>query len=753
VAGSMSIDGIRSHVAIRPTERYAWYGPVLLVTDHRGICGLGNEGDLTGFYFRETRFLSRLLFEINGRAPWLCAVGSSDTREITLSYVHPEIPAGAGGGSGVAGDEMPRDEHGLLWRALDLFARYRVGFHTLEIELILANRCQESAELELTWRLDADYADLLEAQADARQQNASVERIPCLNELRFRYEHPKLPLETIVTAEGADWQARGGGFVSSTSLGSRETRTLILRVTATDSGEMPDAEGVRQREETLARWRNRVSRVRSLGEIPLGRIVDQAMSDLGSFALLEGQPDGWLAPAAGAPVYPALFGRDSLTSAWQAATLDRGDLLEATLSRLGRLQGNEIAPERDEEPGRIIHSLRRGPLARLGLNPFARYYADFASPLMFVISLAQLYAWTGDMSLIRRHWDRARRILDWAREYGDLDGDGYLEYLTHAEGGPKNQGWKDSGDGVLDEDGRQVAAPIATCEIQGYWYAAQELTAVLCAAMNEMGDARAHWQSAVALKERFNRDWWMPEERCFALGLDRDKRLVRSITSNVGHCLASGIISNEHIRPVVGRLFAPDMFSGWGIRTLSSEHPAYNPVSYHLGSIWPVENATIAFGLRRYGLDGRTLDLFEAIVDLAMVYDQRRIPECVGGYSRAEFPHPGAYPRATVPQAWNQSAFPLLLQTILGIQPVAPLEMLAVDPMLPPWLPELTIEHLRLGDTTATIRFHRKENGRAEAEIVRKDGPLRLVRQPPLESLTATVGDRFRALAESILPW
>jgi glycogen debranching enzyme len=474
------------------------------------------------------------------------------------------------------------------------------------------------------------------------------------------------------------------------------------------------------------------------------------MDDLGSFALLEGEPDEWLAPAAGVPLYPALFGRDSLTSTWQATVLDRGELLAATLVRLERLQGTAVVPERDEEPGRIIHSLRRGPLARLGLNSFARYYADFASPFMFVISLGQLYAWTGDQRLIRRHWDAARRILDWARDYGDRDGDGYLEYVTHARDGPKNQGWKDSGNGVVYEDGRQVPAPIATCEIQGYWYAAQQLIAVLSAALGQIRDARAYWSSAAALKERFNRDWWLPEQQFFALALDPEKRPARSISSNVGHCLASGIIADEHVPPVVGRLFAPDMFSGWGIRTLSSEHPSYNPISYHLGSVWSVENGTIAFGLRRYGLDARTLDLFEALVDLAMLYDGYRVPECVGGYARAEFPHPGAYPRANAPQAWNQSVLPLLLQTILGLQPVAPLHLLAVDPILPAWLPEITIDGLRLGDTTATVRFRRRENGHTDADVVRHRGPLHLVRQPPPESLSAGVGGRFRALFESV---
>ncbi len=739
-------------VGIRPRQIYAWYGPTLIVTDQRGECG-GSDGGLSGFYFRETRYLSRLRFEVNGEPPWLCSAGGGRQHELAFTYGHPELSGGTGGGSDSAQEDQPRDAYGLPRRSLDLLAHYQLRFNWLDITVVLTNRHSEPAALELTWKLDADYADLLEANAGSRQQECPVVRLVQPGGIRFRYQHPELALETLVSAEGAEWRVASGGLVTSVVLRPSEPKSLHLKISAHGEEDLPSQSELIARSELIGRWRARCARVRSHGEHPFGRMVDQAMDDLGSFALLEGEPEGWLAPAAGVPLYPALFGRDSLTSTWQAAVLDRGDLLEATLTRLARLQGTMIVPERDEEPGRIVHSVRRGPLARLSLNPFARYYADFASPFMFVISLAQLYAWSGDERLIRRHWDAARRVLDWARERGDRDGDGYLEYHTQSEHGPKNQGWKDSGEGIVYEDGRQVPPPIATCEIQGYWFAAQQLFAVLCAALGEIENAKAYWAASQALKERFNRDWWMPEERCFALALDPDKKQARSITSNVGHCLASGIIADQYIRPVVGRLFAPDMFSGWGIRTLSSEHPLYNPISYHLGSVWPVENGTIAFGLRRYGLDARTMDLFEAMVDLAMLYDHYRVPECVGGYSRSEFSHPGAYPQANVPQAWNQSALPLLLQTILGLQPVAPLHLLAVDPILPEWLPEVTIEGLRLGETVATLRFHRNADGRIDAQIVRKRGPLRLVRQPPLESLSADLGDRFRALAESILPF
>jgi glycogen debranching enzyme len=243
----------------------------------------------------------------------------------------------------------------------------------------------------------------------------------------------------------------------------------------------------------------------------------------------------------------------------------------------------------------------------------------------------------------------------------------------------------------------------------------------------------------------------MPEEGFIALALDPEKRQVRSLTSNVGHCLASGIISAEHLPTVVERLFAPDLFSGWGIRTLSSRHPSYNPVSYHLGSVWTVENATIAFGLRRFGFDARALDLAGALTQLAQLYDRFRVPECVGGYQRTEFSHPGAYPRANVPQAWNQSALPLLLHTILGLQPVAPLNLLVVDPVLPEWLPEITLKDLQVGGARVTIRFYRRGNGRSHFHVVSKRGSLHVIRQQPPESLSAGIGDRFRALVDGIL--
>jgi glycogen debranching enzyme len=295
-----------------------------------------------------------------------------------------------------------------------------------------------------------------------------------------------------------------------------------------------------------------------------------------------------------------------------------------------------------------------------------------------------------------------------------------------------------------------VPAPIATCELQGYWYAAQQLMTVLCGAMGEMDAAVAYQRSAAELRERFNRDWWVPDEQFVALALDPDKQRVAAPTSNVGHCLATGIIDRDHVPAVVGRLFAPDLFSGWGIRTLSSSHAYYDPLSYHRGTVWAVEQATIAFGLKRFGFDARAFDLSRAMFDLAAIYPDFRIPECVGGYSRAERPVPGAYPRANTPQLWNATAFPLLLQTLLGLLPFAPASTLVVDPVLPEWLPEVVLRRLRVGDATATLRFVRRDDGHSDWDVLHTEGTLRVVRQPPPESLTAGLFDRTAALMESL---
>ncbi|HEX6534017.1 MAG TPA: glycogen debranching N-terminal domain-containing protein [Gemmatimonadaceae bacterium] len=744
-----------SPVRIRPELLWAWHGQSVLVVDTRGECS--GRHALSGFFFRETRYLGELRLEVNGEPPWLCDSAASAPDAIDVTFVYPEVQSYGGGGSGASMEDLPLNARGIRSRSVGLRLGYRVRFSWLDVSLHLANDSLAPVDLTIAWAIRADYADLLEASGGARCRDgpvrASVDAASGGCRVVYAHGDADSSYRTELAAAGpGEWLASADRIATHLVLPPRETADLALRVKAIDPEPHPGDPEIARRERALGAWRERLSRVEVPANGAAERIIQRAIADYASFPLLDGGEDEWLAMQAGMPLYPALFGRDSVTTTWQAAMIDRGDALDQVLRRLGRLQGATVDDWRDEQPGRIVHSVRRGPLARSGKHPFARYYGDYASPLMYAIAIGQLFAWTGEKSSIVRHRDTALRALEWARRYGDADGDGYLEYHTSSPDGAKNQGWKDSGNGILYEDGRIVPNPIATCELQGYWYAAQHLWAVLSWVLGERGEAKALWESAKALKARFNRDWWMPEERCIALALDPEKRLVRSVTSNAGQCLTTGIVSAEHIPSLVGRLFAPDLFSGWGIRTLSSEHVAYNPLKYHLGSVWPVENATIAFGLRRFGFDQRALDLAEGIFDLAGLYEHERAPECVGGWPRWRSAHPGTYPQANAPQAWNQSGVVLLVQTLLGLQPVAALDLLVIDPVLPAWMPEVIVRDLRLGGATATLRFHRDADGATHCDVLEKRGTLHVLRQPPPESLTAGIGDRFGALAERLLP-
>ncbi|HUF13921.1 MAG TPA: glycogen debranching N-terminal domain-containing protein [Longimicrobiales bacterium] len=725
--------------------RYAWRGPSILIVESNGRAG---HHPLTGFFFRQTRFLRDLRLMLADEPPHTCSIAVVGPAELEIAYVFPEVVAGDGGGSGSGGKGMKK---GLLYRDVDLRLRYRVNAASLDVTLLATNRWQQDVELDVSWELSTDYASIDEALFDRPTEQSPVEATAVPGGAVFRHMHAELPFATRIAAGGADWEFVDGGLRARLRLPRQQTQTLTLRVEALDPEDPIDAIGEALRQEALEAWHAGVMELDAPGAAPLAELANRAALDLGSMALLEGPSDEWLVPAAGVPIYQALWARDALTASWQAGLLDRGDMLEHVLTRLTRLQGTRDDPDRDEQPGRIVNQAKRDPQARLGVSRLDRNYADVASPFMFLIGLGYHYVLTGDREHVRRRWDAARRVVDWAFQYGDRDGDGYIEYLTRAPNGPRHQAWKDSDNAVVGEDGSQVDPPIASCEIQGYWFVSLQFMAVLSVAMGERRRALDLWRQAAQLKERFNRDFWMEDEGCIAFGLDADKRPIRALTSNAGQCLPTGIVAREHIPRLVQRLFEPDLFSGWGIRTLSRKNPAYNPLDYHLGSVWPVENGSILFGLRRYGQDERALELARGLYDLARMWRGGRTPECVGGYGREEQAHPGAYPRANSPQTWNQSIWPIVVQSLLGLMPYAPMRLLLVDPILPPWLPELTVRRLRIGSASVSLRFHRDARGRSKYEVLEKHGRLRVIRQPWLESVSADAWERLAGLRDTVL--
>jgi len=730
---------------VHPDITYAWRGPSLLILDtHGNVSGSG----LTGFYFRGARHLRALTFGINGETPHLCSMSHSGTNRVEIAFVYPEVSSGGTGGTGSG---MLHRQHGILERGLDLRLSYVVRPAGIDIDLVVVNRWDAMVEFDVGWEVDADFVSLEDVRNGGGLFETQVERRSEDDGMCFRPTRPDLPLATDVRGTGScEWTEDKRCLHGRVRVARGEYATVGLRVRARDAAEPIDEQGMLRRERRLEDWESGLCGVLTPEQGPVATAINRALRDIGGAALLDGPDDGWLAPAAGYPHYGCLFGRDALTSGWMASMFDRGESVEHTLTRLSRLQGSRDDPARDEEPGRMVQQCRSDPAARLGLTPFDRYYGDFAAPLMFVVSLAHLYSWSGDRRHLRRHWDACRRVLDWAERYGDRDGDGFLEYRTRSQYGPRNQGWKDSENAVVYEDGTLVEPPIASCEVQGYYYAALQVASVFATLLGAPRDALEYAARARRLKQAFNRAFWVDDGGYVAFGLDSRKRPIRSRTSNMGHCLASGVIDRARIGAVAQTLFAPDMYSGWGVRTLSSSHPAYNPLSYHLGSVWSVENATIAFGLRRYGLDREAMTLSRAVFDLASLWRGSRVPECVGGYDRTDYEHPGAFPRATAPQTWNSAALCLLTHVILGLQPVAPLRTLFVDPMLPEWLPDLTLDKLRLGGASAGLRFRRDRDGLTHIEVLYRRGTMHILRQPPINSLFTSPWRRATSLIASL---
>jgi glycogen debranching enzyme len=428
-------------------------------------------------------------------------------------------------------------------------------------------------------------------------------------------------------------------------------------------------------------------------------------------------------------------------------------MMRGTLAELARLQGTEVNDWRDEQPGRMLHQAESGPLAMLNVHPLARYYGSITTSGFYPVVVSELWHWTGDKDLVRPFVGPALRALQWLDEHADVDRDGFYEYRTCSEQGLRNQGWKDSDDAIVHEDGSQADVPIATCEEQAFVHVAKLHMSELLWWLDEKDEARRLYREATELKQRFNHVFWMEDEGFFAMGLDRDKRHIRSIGSNAGHCLAAGIVDEALVRRTADRLFEQDMFSGWGIRTLSARHPAYNPYSYHRGSVWPVEHGSFAVGMVRYGLHDYIERLCRAQFEAAALFDFYRLPELFSGHHRdVEHPFPAQYPNANSPQAWSASAVWCLLQAMLGLYPYAPMNLLLVDPHLPVWLPEVALHNLHVGDASVDLRFYRTRRGESDYEVLDKRGRLHVVRQPSPWSLTASFGERLRDALSSLVP-
>jgi glycogen debranching enzyme len=438
--------------------------------------------------------------------------------------------------------------------------------------------------------------------------------------------------------------------------------------------------------------------------------------------------------------------------AWQSAMLST-ELLRGTLPELARWQGNEINDWRDEQPGRMLHEAHTDPLSILNYTPRQRYYGATTPSPFFSIALSLLWNWTGDKKLVAPLLNPALKALHWLDKYGDINRDGFYDYQSRSKRGNKNQGWKDSGDAIVYEDGTQVPAPIAMCEEQAFAYAAKVQLSELLWWLDRKQEAKRLYHQAAEFKKRFTEAFWMQDAGYFAMGLDPESRQITSIGSDPGHCIANGIVEEDLVRRAADRLIEDDLFSGWGVRTLSARHPAYNPYSYHRGSVWPVENATFALGFARYGLFDHMERICRSQFEAAGLFDFCRLPEVFSGHPRdSRHPFPAFYPAANSPQAWSASGVFALLEAMLGIYPYAPLNALVVDPHLPEWLPEITLENLRVAGAVVEIRFYREASGQSSYKIVEQRGNLRVIRLSSPWSLRMSFAEHIKDVLTSHLP-
>jgi glycogen debranching enzyme len=559
----------------------------------------------------------------------------------------------------------------ILAHDIEIIRRRKLRRNGLDETIELTNRGMEPIELSIRLNFDADFADIFEVRSVARLRTVSHGRCETARDhIIFHDTASEEPRSTRIDFSRLPRTISEGNVVFTVPLEPRGQWTLDIGIGWTvpvfntlrpvplmDDG--PDF--------SVMKWVQEAPKIVTEDQ-DLERAYERSIRDLAALeiALNSGYP----IPAAGLPWYLAIFGRDSTITSLQTLMLNQRHA-QGTLRTLAAYQAREDNAFRDAEPGKIAHEIRFGELAVSGEVPHAAYYGSVDSTPLWLILFGAYFRWSGDRKLVDDLLPAAERALEWIDRYGDLDGDGLVEYRRRSSRGLENQGWKDSWDSVRFADGRLAEAPIALVEVQGYVYAARLSLASVYDAIGRPEDAERQRDQAASLKEIVQALFWMPEQRYFAMALDADKRQVDGITSNPGHLLWCGLPDHDKAEQVARRLMEPDLFSGWGIRTMSSSMTAFSPISYHNGSVWPHDNGLIAAGLARYGFSDESTRLINALLDSARWFNFHRLPELFCGYSRDRTPFPVDYPVACSPQAWASGSIVQMVQTLLGINATA----------------------------------------------------------------------------------
>ncbi len=693
--------------ATRP-RRSLKHGESFVVLDSHGDIG-ASAGGPDGLFHNDTRFVSHLELLLNGMQPLLLGLNvRDDNTSLTVDLTNPD---------------MYFQDHLVLPKdTLHILRTIFLWRDTAYQRLAIRNHGERPVELRLTLLFDSDFADLFEVRGLRRARRGKVGRIVAE------------PATALLAYEGLDGKLRQTTFgfdpqpneLAPTAasyrlhLAAKEARSIFCSIGCGD----PDPprpvrflHGLRAVHRELRAATHNASTVDTSNDI-FNEVLCRSMADL--YMLMTATPQGPY-PYAGIPWYSTTFGRDGLITALQMLWLDPR-IARGVLRRLAAYQAKTEDPASDAQPGKILHEMRAGEMAALHEVPFGLYYGSVDATPLFVL-LAGLYAErTGDDETVRALWPAIEAALGWIDGPGDADGDGFIEYDRATEHGLANQGWKDSLDAIFHADGRLAKGPIALAEVQGYVYAAKKLAARCAGRLGKSEQAQRLAAEADALAERFEASFWCADLGTYALALDGAKNPCRVRSSNAGQVLFTGIAQRERAAKVANGLMLPQLFSGWGIRTIAKDEARYNPMSYHNGSVWPHDNALIALGFARYGFKHSVERLFKGLFDAASYMDMRRLPELFCGFQRGRGRGPTLYPVACSPQAWASATPFTLLEASLGLEfdPAAG-EIRLINPRLPAFLDEVVLRNLQLNQSSVDINL-RRHGSEVSLEILRRRG-------------------------------
>ena len=651
-------------------------------------------GAAQGLFVRDTRLISRLELSINGHAPeGLAAQGHEPFARTFLSRM-PPLP-------GLADSTL-------------LVIRRRELNEGMSERITLRNMSTEPLPVSLRLGVGGDFADVFEVKegrvAAGRDGGNGLAVEVDADSIRLSRKVGSSLRGAAITGartENAQLEVSGSQLTWHAVVPAHGSWSTAVTITPSLDGQeltefrfspaQPDGSRPAQR---LAEWRRQSPLVHA-SDARMADVFAASTEDLGSLRIFDPDHADRAVIAAGAPWFMTIFGRDSLLTSWMVLPLDPS-LALGTMRTLASLQGTKVTPATEEEPGKILHEMRFGMQASLWLGGSSVYYGTVDATPLFVMLLGEMRRWGLERGVVDELLPHADRALDWIVNYGDRDGDGFVEYGRSTELGLANQGWKDSFDGVTFADAAIAEPPIALAEVQGYAYAAF-LARSHFSTEREDVDGADYWAcKAQELKDKFNREFWIPERGYFALGLDARKRQIDSLASNMGHCLWTGIIDADKAASVARHLTGPDLFSGFGIRTLAASSGAYNPMSYHNGSVWPHDNAICAAGLMRYGFVAEAQQVAAGILEAAE-YFGGRLPELFCGFGRDEFAQPVSYPTSCSPQAWASAAPFHLLRTLLRFDPSVPAGKLWCDPAIPARYLPLRIESMHVAGATVCV--------------------------------------------------